>query len=134
MGLSSSIAINNKPLEFKNEINDKQMKIKDEITEPGNYSYCLNEREISYIEGLKEIKDLEIVTEKEEDNFNPIFRKIELDLRIEECIIKEYLVFYIPKNYSKYSLIYQGKPPFEYIKEFIEKTNPDKYPKYAKIN
>ena len=134
MGLSSSIAMENKLLEFKNEINDKQMKIKDEITEPGNYSYCLNEREISYIEELKEIKDLDIVTEKEEDNIYPLFRKIELDITIKECIIKEYLVFYIPKNYSKYSLIYQGKPPFEYIKEFIEKTNPDKYPKYAKIN
>ena len=134
MGLSSSIGINKKPLEYKNEINNKQMKIKDEITEPGNYSYCLNKREISYIEELKETKDLEIVTEKEEDNFNPIFRKIELDLRIEECIIKEYLVFYIPKNYRKDSLIYQGRSPFDYIKDFIEKTNPDKYPKYAKIN
>ena len=64
MGLSSSIAINNKPLEFKNEINDKQMKIKDEITEPGNYSYCLNEREISYIEELKEKKDQDIKMEQ----------------------------------------------------------------------
>ena len=134
MGLSSSIAINNKPLEFKNEINNKQMKIKDEMTEPGNYSYCFNKREISYIEELKEIKDLDIVTEKEEDNFNPIFRKIELDLRIEECIIKEYLVFYIPRNYSKSTLIYQGTLPISDMTKDILEKNPNRYPKYAKIN
>ena len=136
MGLSSSKEKKNKPLEFKNEINDKPVKIKEEITEPGNYSYCFNEREISYIEELKGKKDQDIKneTEKKGDNFYPLFTKIELDLTTKENLLKEYLVFYIPNNYSKSTLIYKGTPPIENIAEFIVKTNPNKYLQYAKIN
>ena len=63
-----------------------------------------------------------------------MFEKIELDLTTKENIIKEYLVFYIPSNYSKSTLIYKGTPPIDYIAEFIVKTNPNKYLKYARIN
>ena len=136
MGLSSSNEKKNKPLEFKNENNDKPVEIKEEITEPGNYSYCFNEKEISYIEELKRKKDQDIKneTEKKGDNFYPLFTKIELDLTTKENLLKEYLVFYIPNNYNKSTLIYKGTPPIENIAEFIVKTNPNKYLQYAKIN
>ena len=136
MGLSSSNEIKHKPKDFKDEIKNEPVEIKDEITEPGNYSYCFKEREISYIEELKEKKDQDIKngTEKGGDNFFLLFEKIELDLTTKENIIKEYLVFYIPSNYSKSTLIYKGTPPIDYIAEFIVKTNPNKYLKYARIN
>jgi hypothetical protein len=100
MGLSSSIEIRYKPKDFYDEINNQQMEIKEEITEPENYYYCLKEREVSYIEELKEKKDKDIKneTEKGGDNYYPLFRRIELDLTKKETIIKEYLVFYIPSN------------------------------------
>ena len=125
MGSSSPNEKSNKPKEFK-----------DETTGPNNYSYCFKEREISYIEELKEKKDQDIKngTVKGGDNFYPLFKKIDLDLKTKETIIKEYLVFYIPRNYSKSTLIYKGTPPIDYIAQWIEKVNPNKYPKYAKIN
>ena len=125
MGSSSPNEKSNKPKEFK-----------DETTGPNNYSYCFKEREISYIEELKEKKDQDIKngTVKGGDNFYPLFKKIDLDLKTKETIIKEYLVFYIPSNYSKSTLIYKGTPPIDYIAQWIEKVNPNKYPKYAKIN
>ena len=85
---------------------------------------------------MKEKKDQDIKngTVKGGDNFYPLFKKIDLDLKTKEIIIKEYLVFYIPGNYSKSTLIYRGIPPIEYIKKFIRKDYPNKYPKYAKIN
>ena len=128
--------IKKEPVEIIDEINNKPVEIKDEITEPRNYYYCLKEREISYIEELKEKKDKDIKNGKEKggDNFYPLFRKIDLDLTTKETIIKEYLVFYIPSNYSKSTLIYQGTPPFEYIAEHLEEIDPNEYPKYAKIN
>ena len=71
MGLSSSNEIKHKSKDFKDEIKNEPVEIKDEITESGNYSYCFKEREISYIEELKEKKDQDIKngTEKGGDNF-----------------------------------------------------------------
>ena len=136
MGCGSTNERINKPVKFKDEISNKPVEIKEETTGPKNYSYCFKEREITYIQELKEKKDQDIKngTEKGGDNFYPLYKKIELDLSNRESIIKEYLVFYIPKNYSKSILIYKGTPPIDYIAELIEKTNPNKYPKYAKIN
>ena len=125
-----------KPVEIKDEINNKPVEIKDEITEPGNYYYCLNEKEISYIEELKEKKDQDIKNGKEKggDKFYPLFRRIELDFTTKETIIKEYLVFYIPRNYSKSTLIYQGTLPISDMTKDILEKNHNRYPKYAKIN
>ena len=119
-----------------NEKRNKPKEFKEESTGPKTYSYCFKEREISYIQELKEQKDQDIKkgTVKGGDNFYPLFRKIELDLAAKETIIKEYLVFYIPRNYCKSILIYKGTPPIDYIAKWIENVNPNKYPKYAKIN
>ena len=142
MGCGSTNEIKNKPMEIKDEINNKPVKmkdeikpkpveIKDEITEPGNYYYCLNEKEISYIEELKEKKDQDIKNGKEKggDKFYPLFRRIELDFTTTETIIKEYLVFYIPRNYSKSTLIYQGTLPISDMTKNILEKNPNRYPK-----
>ena len=71
MGLSSSNEIKHKSKDFKDEIKNEPVEIKDEITEPGNYSYCFKEREISYIEELKEkkTKTLKMEQKKEETIF-----------------------------------------------------------------
>ena len=71
MGLSSSNEIKHKSKDFKDEIKNEPVEIKDEINEPGNYSYCFKEREISYIEELKEkkVQDIKNGTEKGGDNF-----------------------------------------------------------------
>ena len=123
MGSSSPNEKSNRPKEIK-------------TTGPKNYSYCFKERELSYIKELKEQKDQDIKngTVKGEDNFYPLFRKVELDLTAEESIIKEYLVFYIPRNYSKSTVSYKGTPPIDHIAKCIENVNPNKYPKYARIN
>jgi len=131
MGLSSSNEIKHKSKDFKDEIKNEPVEIKDEITEPGNYSYCFKEREISYIEELKEKKDKNIKNGKEKggDKFYPLFRRIELDFTTKETIIKEYLVFYIPRNYSKSILIYQGTLPISDMTKDILEKNPNRYPK-----
>ena len=129
--------IKEEPKEVKNEIKEEPTDHKEEIQkEPENYYYCLKEREISYIEELKESKNnnLKNKTEKGGDNFYPLFRKIELDLTKKETLIKDFLVFYIPSNYRKDTLTYEGEPAFDHIISFIEKTDANKYQKYAKIN
>ena len=77
MGSSSPNEKSNRPKEIK-------------TTGPKNYSYCFKERELSCIKELKEQKDQDIKngTVKGEDNFFPLFRKVELDLTAEESIKK----------------------------------------------
>ena len=61
----------------------------------------------------KKKKDQDIKNGKEKggDSFYPLFKRIELDFTTKEIIIKEFLVLYIPSDYSKPTLIYKGKPP-----------------------
>ena len=81
------------------------------------------------IERKKRPQDIKNGTVKGEDNFYPLFKKIDLDLKTKETIIKEYLVFYIPRNYSKSTLIYQGTLPISDMTKDILEKNPNRYPK-----
>ena len=86
---------------------------------------------------MKEIKEKEIKNEieKGENEFYPLFRKIEMDLTKKETIIKDILVLYIPSNYGKDTLKYEGIPAIDYICSEIKKEiEPNKYIKNAKIN
>ena len=109
---------------------------KEEEIEPDNYFYCLREREISYIEEMKEKKDKDIKngTEQGGDKFYPLLRKIEVDLTKKETIVKEFLVLYIPSNYRKDTLKYKGSPAINHMISIIEEMDANKYILYTKIN
>lgn len=110
--------------------------------QPKEYSYCFREDEISYINEQKKIKIRGDGREKNgeaneqisKEHFCLLYRKVEIDFTTKETILKEYLVVYIPSNYSQDSLNFKYVPPIQLISSKIEETRLTKYIKYAKIN
>ena len=76
---------------------------------PSEYDYCFKEMEISHILQLKKEKEGQINNGTVEggNNLHLLYRKIEFDLTKKFLLLKEYLVLYIPKNYSKDTAIYE---------------------------
>ena len=117
------------------------------------FDYCFRRDEISFIkkakkereEGIKneeeggeggreEEEEVERAEIKKDAIFN-IYKKIELDFSKKEKILKEYLVLYIPEEYTKDTITYVFLPAYHSISSVIEKlSNENKYLKYAKIN
>ena len=107
--------------------------IPNELKESPQY---FRQEELSYINEQKEKLDDEIKkgTKKGEDHIYPIYSKIDLDFTKRNIILKEFIVFYIPNNYSKNTAVYNELPPIQGISEYIEKTDFENNKHYCKIN
>lgn len=107
--------------------------IPNELKESPHY---FRQEELSHINEQKEKLDDEIKkgTKKGEDHIYPIYSKIDLDFTKRNIILKEFIVFYIPNNYSKNTAVYNELPPIQGISEYIEKTDFENNKHYCKIN
>jgi len=110
------------------------MKEETKPNKPNGFFYCFNKEEISLINETKEKIDENIKNggDEEKDKIKTIYQKVELDLLNKETTYTDYLVLYIPNNYSQLSPIkYDYSPLFSSLN--IEKENTE-YVKYVKIN
>ncbi len=107
--------------------------IPNELKESPHY---FRQEELSYINEQKEKLDGEIKngTKKREDSIQPIYSKVDLDFTKRNIFLKEFIVFFIPNNYSKNTAVYDEFPPFKGISEYIEKTEFENNKHYCKIN
>lgn len=100
-----------------------------------DFFYCFNKEEISLINEIKEKTEENIKNggDEEKDKIKTIYQKIELDLLKKEKTFTDYLVLYIPNNYSQISPIkYEYSPVFGDLN--IEVKEKAEYIKYDKIN
>ena len=100
------------------------------------YDYCLRPDEIKFIEQKKKEKEENIKNAKEEggNNLHPLYRKIEIDFTKKNIILKEYIVIYIPKDYSKNTEKYEFDPALNNLLPNIEKSDSTKYVNCSKLN
>ena len=112
------------------------------------FDYCFRQDEISYIKKAKKNREEGVKNEEEggeeggeeeeraeikKDAIFNIYKKIELD--VSKNVLKEYLVLYIPEEYTKDTITYTFLPAYRSIFSQIEKLgNENKYLKYGKIN
>ena len=80
-----------------------EQKVQKESNTPKESPQIFRQEEISFINEQKEKleEDIKNGTEEGGDILYPIYRKIVLDLTEKLYKLKEYLVFYIPIDYSK---------------------------------
>lgn len=104
--------------------------------EPKESPEVFRKEELSFINDQKEKIEAEIQNGIEQggDKIYPIFRKIDLDLTQKFFQLKEYLVFYIPSDYSKSTAEYDEPPPINNISEYIDSRELKKNKHYCKIN
>ncbi len=110
------------------------MKVETKPNKSNDFFYCFNKEEISLINDIKEEieENIENGGDEEKDKIKTIYQKIKLDLLNKEKTYTDYLVLYIPNNYSQLSPIkYDYSPLFSSLN--IEKENTE-YVKYVKIN
>ena len=108
-----------------------------------NDSYTLEEslkvfrqEEISFINDEKEklIEEIKNGIEEGGDFLYPIYRKLDLDLTQKFFKLKEYLVFFIPSDFSKTSKIYDAFPPINKFRDEIDFNDLKRNRHYCKIN
>ena len=112
------------------------------------FDYCFRQDEISYIKKAKKNREEGVKNEEEggeeggeeeeraeikKDAIFNIYKKIELD--VSKNVLKEYLVLYIPEEYTKDTITYTFLPAYRSIFSQIEKLGSEnKYLKYGKKN
>ena len=112
-----------------------------EIELPKEFDYCFSPYELSHIKELKTPEKLEDIKKarkegniKERDeNIFPLFRKVDINFTKKNTEFKEYLVLYLNDNFNKEIVEYDYIPTFSLL-NCIEKTEVQKYIKYAKVN
>ena len=126
MGCSST-----KVAEEKNE-----QKVQKESNTQKESPQIFRQEEISFINEQKEKleEDIKNGTEEGGDIIYPIYRKIVLDLTEKLYKLKEYLVFYIPSEYSQSTATYDETPPINQIKENIDLKDLKNNKHYCKVN
>ena len=98
--------------------------------QPKEFDYCFRQDEITHIIGLKKSKDGKT---NEGDRVLPIYRKVEIDFTKKNTLLKEYLVLYLSKNYSKDTVEFKYVPTIHLIPNLEKKEYKD-YVRYIKIN
>ena len=94
------------------------------------------QEEISFINDEKEklIEEIKNGIEEGGDFLYPIYRKLDLDLTQKFFKLKEYLVFFIPSDFSKTSKIYDALPPINKFRDEIDFNDLKRNRHYCKIN